>query len=84
MVSVISYQGVYSEVQKSKKFVVKSSKIFESHSPAFQRAVRVKRMRKETSMPTNFIFFPDGSGWLIVIAFVPVWGKPFIETRVQK
>lgn len=75
---------MYPEVQKSKKFVVKSSKIFESHSPAFQRAVRVKRMKKETSMPMNFIFCPDNSGWLIVIAFEPVWEKPFIETRVQK
>jgi len=53
---------VYSEVQKSKKFVVKSRKTFESHSPAFQRAVRVKIMKKETPLPMIFIFCPDDSG----------------------
>lgn len=61
MVSAISYQGVYSEAEKSKKFAVKSSKMFENHLPAFQRAVRAVRMKKETSKPMNFIFCPDDS-----------------------
>lgn len=82
MVSVISYRGLHSEVQKSKKFVVKRSNIVESHSPTFQRAERVKRMKKETSIPTNFIFCPADTRRLI--AFLPAQEKPFIETGVQK
>lgn len=84
MVSAISYQGLYSEVEKSKKFSVKSSKMFENHSPAFQRALRVERMKKETSKPMNFIFCPDHSGWPIVVVFVLVWEKPLMLTGVQK
>lgn len=84
MVSPISYQTVYSEIEKSNKFAVKSSKMFENHLPAFQRAVRVERMKKETSKPMNFIFCPDDSGWLIVVVFVLVWEKPSMETNVQK
>lgn len=84
MVSAISYQGVYSEAEKSKKFAVKSSKMFENHLPAFQRAVRAVRMKKETSKPMNFIFCPDDSGWLIVAVFVLLWEKPLMETGVQK
>lgn len=84
MVSAISYQGLYSKVEKSKRFALKSSKIFKNHSPAFQRALKVERMKKETSKPMNFMFCPDDSGWLIVVVSVLDWEKPLMLTGVQK